>query len=136
MTVKSFHGNAFTGIFCRTYSSSSKDPACPLNLRSCSVIVLRWPPCEWGAPGEQTASLDELFKGRHFDAEIIVLCVRWYLAYKLSYRDLAEMMVERGVSVAPSTIFRWVQRYAPEFEKRWNPSHAQSAARGVSMRRT
>jgi hypothetical protein len=41
-------------------------------------------------------SLDELFKGRHFDAEIIVLCVRWYLGYNLSYRDLAEMMAERG----------------------------------------
>jgi transposase-like protein len=40
--------------------------------------------------------------------------------YKLSYRDLAEMMAERGVSVAPSTILRWVQHYAPEFEKRWN----------------
>ncbi|MGP6159784.1 MAG: IS6 family transposase [Vulcanimicrobiaceae bacterium] len=64
--------------------------------------------------------LAELFKGRHFDAEIIVLCVRWYLGYKLSYRDLAEMMAERGVSVAPSTILRWVQHYAPEFEKRWN----------------
>jgi hypothetical protein len=58
-------------------------------------------------------SLDELFKARHFDAEIIVMCVRWYLAFKLSYRDLAEMMAERGVSVAPSTILRWVQHYAP-----------------------
>ena len=65
-------------------------------------------------------SLDELFKGCHFDAEMIVLCVRWYLGYKLSYRDLAEMMAERGVSVAPSTILRWVQHYTPEFEKRWN----------------
>jgi transposase-like protein len=65
-------------------------------------------------------SLDELFKGRHFDAEIMVLCVRWYLQYKLSSRDLAEMMPERRISVAPSTILRWVQRYAPEFEKRWN----------------
>jgi transposase-like protein len=65
-------------------------------------------------------SLAELVKGRHFDAEIIFLCVRWYLAYKLSYRDLAEMMAERGVSVDPSTILRWVQHYAPEFEKRWN----------------
>jgi hypothetical protein len=46
--------------------------------------------------------------------------VRWYLQYKLSYRDLAEIMAERGISVAPSTILRWVQHYAPEFEKRWN----------------
>jgi transposase-like protein len=42
------------------------------------------------------------------------------VTYKLSYRDLAAMMLERGVSVAPSTIFRWVQRYMPEFEKRWD----------------
>jgi putative transposase len=82
-------------------------------------------------------SLEELFKGRHFDAEIIVLCVRWYLQYKLSYRDLAEMMAEREVSVAPSTILRWVQRYAPEFEKRWNRfRRARSAVRGASMRPT
>ena len=54
-----------------------------------------------------------MFKGRHFDQEIIILCVRWYVTYKLSYRDLAAMMLERGISVAPSTIFRWVQRYVP-----------------------
>ena len=61
-----------------------------------------------------------MFKGRHFDQEIIVLCVRWYVTYKLSYRDLAAMMLERGIAVALSTIFRWVQRYVPEFEKRWD----------------
>jgi transposase-like protein len=61
-----------------------------------------------------------MFKGRHFDQEIIILCVRWYVTYKLSYRDLAAMMLERGVAVAPSTIFGWVQRYVPEFEKRWD----------------
>src|ERR1700680_2631354 len=65
-------------------------------------------------------SLDELFKGRHFDREIIVLCVRWYLRYKLSFRDLVEMMAERGLSLAHTTIMRWIQHYAPEFEKRWN----------------
>jgi len=59
-----------------------------------------------------------LFKRRRFPVEIILLCVRWYCKYGISYRDLAEMMEERGVSVAPSTIFRWVQRYAPEIEKR------------------
>src|ERR1700722_18742069 len=64
--------------------------------------------------------MDELFKGRHFDREIIVLCVRWYLRYKLSFRDLVEMMGERGLSIAHTTIMRWVQRYAPEFERRWN----------------
>ena len=47
--------------------------------------------------------------------------MRWYCKYGISYRDLAEMMSERGVAVDPSTIFRWVQRYAPEIEKRIRP---------------
>ncbi|MEJ8852851.1 IS6 family transposase [Variovorax rhizosphaerae] len=64
--------------------------------------------------------MDELFKGRHFEREIIVLCVRWYLRFKLSFRDLVEMMVERGLALAHTTIMRWVQRFVPEFEKRWN----------------
>ena len=59
-----------------------------------------------------------LFKRRRFPVEIILLCVRWYCKYGISYRDLAEMMSERGVAVDPSTIFRWVQRYAPEIKKR------------------
>jgi transposase-like protein len=62
-----------------------------------------------------------LFKRRRFPVEIILLCVRWYCKYGISYRDLAEMMFERGVTVHPSTIFRWVQRYAPEIEKRVRP---------------
>ena len=61
-----------------------------------------------------------LFRGRHFDHTVIVLCVRWYITYKLSYRDLVEMMAERGVTVSHTTILRWVQHYVPEFEKRWN----------------
>ena len=65
-------------------------------------------------------SMDDLFKGRHFDREIIILCVRWYLRFKLSFRDLVEMMAERGISLAHTTIMRWIARYAPEFEKRWN----------------
>jgi transposase-like protein len=62
-----------------------------------------------------------LFKRRRFPVKIILLCVRWYCKYGISYRDLAEMMQERGVAVDPSTIFRWVQRYAPEIEKRIRP---------------
>jgi transposase-like protein len=65
-------------------------------------------------------SVEELFRGRHFDREVIILCVRWYLRYKLSFRDLVEMMSERGLKLAHTTILRWVQRYAPEFVKRWN----------------
>src|SRR5258708_39769695 len=61
------------------------------------------------------------FKWRHFQAEIILVCVRWYLRYPLSYRDLEEMMWERGLHVDHTTICRWVQRYAPELEKRCRP---------------
>lgn len=61
-----------------------------------------------------------LFRGRHFDRTVIILCVRRYITYKLSSRDLVEMMAERGVAVSHTTILRWVQRYVPEFEKRWN----------------
>ncbi len=53
--------------------------------------------------------VDELFKGRHFDREVVVLWVRWYLRFKLSY-----------LSLAHTTIMRWVHHYAPEFERRWN----------------
>src|SRR3954454_21165794 len=59
-----------------------------------------------------------LFRGRHFEAEIILLCVRWYLRFGLSFRNLEELMVERNVSVDHVTIWRWVQRYAPELHQR------------------
>jgi len=62
---------------------------------------------------------DPIYRRRRFESEIIELCVRWYLTYRLSYRDLVEMVAERGVTVSHSTILRWVQRYVPEFEKRW-----------------
>ncbi len=61
------------------------------------------------------------FKWRHFQADIILLCVRWYLRYALSYRDLEEMMLERGLCVDHTTIYRWVQRYAPELDRRCRP---------------
>ena len=57
-------------------------------------------------------------KWRHFQADIIVLCVWWYLRSSLSYRDLEEMMLERGLNVDHNTIYRWVQHDAPELEKR------------------
>ncbi|MEO6080851.1 MAG: IS6 family transposase [Steroidobacteraceae bacterium] len=53
-------------------------------------------------------------------AELIELCVRWYITYRLSYRDLAAMMAERGVSVSHTTILRWVLRFVPEYERRWD----------------
>lgn len=62
-----------------------------------------------------------LFRGRHFADEIIVLCIRWYLRFSLSYRDLEELMAERGLSVDHTTVWRWVQRYAPELNRRVQP---------------
>jgi transposase-like protein len=66
-----------------------------------------------------------MFKGRHFDRSVILLCVRWYLAYSLSLRDLKEMMAERGVSVDHTTIYRWTVHYAPllleQFNRRKRP---------------
>ena len=59
-----------------------------------------------------------LFRGRHFEDLIIILCVRWYLRYSLSYRDLEEMMAERCLSVDHVTIWRWVQHYAPILNQR------------------
>jgi transposase-like protein len=58
------------------------------------------------------------FKGRHFTGEVILWAVRWYCRYGISYRDLEEMLAERGIDVDHTTIYRWVQRYAPEMEKR------------------
>jgi len=58
------------------------------------------------------------FKGRHFAPDIILLCMHRYCRYALSYRDLEEMMAERHLSVDHTTIYRWVQHYAPELERR------------------
>ena len=63
----------------------------------------------------------DLFKWRHYESEIILICIRWYLRYALSYRDLDEMMQERGLSLDHTTIYRWGQAYAPELEKRIPP---------------
>lgn len=62
---------------------------------------------------------DSIYRRCRFEPEIIELCVRWYITYRLSYRDLVAMMAERGINVSHTTIMRWVFRYVPEFEKRW-----------------
>ena len=80
-------------------------------------------------------AVEELFKGRHFDREILVLCVRWYLSFKLSFRDLVAMMSERGIGIAHTTILRWVQHYTPEFEKRWE-RYARSTGGSWRMEET
>jgi transposase, IS6 family len=62
-----------------------------------------------------------LFKGRQFTAEIILWAIRWYLQFPISYRDLARMFSDRGVHVDHTTLFRWIQAYAPELDKRIRP---------------
>ncbi|MGE6619747.1 IS6 family transposase [Bacillus mycoides] len=61
---------------------------------------------------------DNIFKWKHYQPDIILLTVRWYLRYNLSFRDLVEMMGERGISLSHTTIMRWVHQYGPELNKR------------------
>lgn len=61
-----------------------------------------------------------MFKGRHFDQSLIILCVRWYLSYNLSLRDLKEIMMERGIVVDHSTVHRWVMVFSPKLLERFN----------------
>jgi transposase-like protein len=77
------------------------------------------------------------FKGRHFEGEIVLWAVRWYCRYGVSYRDLEQMMGERGVSVDHSTIYRWVQKYALRSRSGCAGSGGGRALRaGASMRPT
>jgi len=64
---------------------------------------------------------DQPFKGRQFTSEVILWAVRWYLMFPISYRDLELMLLDRGVEVDHTTIFRWIQAYAAELEKRIRP---------------
>ena len=67
------------------------------------------------------APRDQSFKGRQFTTEVILWAVRWYLMFPISYRDLELMLLDRGVEVDHTTIFRWIQAYAVELEKRIRP---------------
>jgi transposase-like protein len=67
-----------------------------------------------------SATEGSVFKGRHFDRSVILLCVRWYLAYSLSLRNLEEMMAERGISFDHATIHRWTVHYTPLLLERFN----------------
>jgi IS6 family transposase len=64
---------------------------------------------------------DQSFKGRQFTAEVTLWAVRWYLMFLISYRDLELMLQDRAVAVDHTTIFRWIQAYAAELEKRIRP---------------
>jgi putative transposase len=68
---------------------------------------------------KQGTGRNPLFKKRWFSDAVIIICVRWYLRFRLSYRDLASIAAELGIAVAPSTILRWVVRYTGEFIRRW-----------------
>ena len=59
-----------------------------------------------------------VFKWKHYQPDIIFLTLRWYLRYNLSFRNVVEMMEERGLSMAHTTIMRWVHQYGPELDKR------------------
>ncbi|MGG3195495.1 IS6 family transposase [Priestia aryabhattai] len=61
---------------------------------------------------------ENVFKWKHYHPDIILLTVRWHLRYNLSFRDLAEMMEERGLFIAHTTIMRWVHQYGPELDER------------------
>jgi transposase-like protein len=63
----------------------------------------------------------DCFKGRHFTSDVILWAMRWYLMFPVSYRDLELMLLDRGVEVDHTTIFRWIQAYAAELEKRIRP---------------
>jgi transposase, IS6 family len=76
------------------------------------------------------------FKGRQYPGEVIVLYVRWYLRYPLSYEHVTELVAERGVEVDASRIWRWVQAYAPELNNRCRPAYeAESRGRHPPPRR-
>src|SRR5512143_969509 len=76
------------------------------------------------------------FKGHRFEKDIILLCVRWYLAYPLSYRNLEEMMEERGVQVDHSNIYRWVQKFTPHLEAAFRQGKKRPVGRSWRMDET
>ena len=80
--------------------------------------------------------VEQLFEGRHFDREVIILRVRWYLRFKLSLRDLAEMMAERGLSLAHTTIMRWVGATHRSSRSAGSGSPRRSAGHGGWTRHT
>ena len=116
----------------RVVYHTCKSRACPScgyqATRAWQRVVLQLQGCDvrmdhlWQAPYRvPIMPSDNPFKWRQFEPALILQCVRWYLRYALSYRDLEDMMRERGLCVDHTTIYRWVQRYAPEIDKRCRP---------------
>lgn len=81
-----------------------------------------------GDANARAACRDPIYRRRRYSPEVIELCVRWYITYRLSYRDLSAVMAERAVAVSHTTIMRWVRHFVPEFERRWarfaEPTHS------------
>jgi len=76
------------------------------------------------------------FKGRHFMKEIILMVVRWYVSYALSYRDIEELMLERGIPVDHSTLNRWVIFYAPLLEEEFRNKYKKKVGSSWRMDET
>ncbi|CAO3452139.1 Mobile element protein [Azospirillum largimobile] len=89
------------------------------SLPACGDRIKPSPVGGWG--DTVVRSRKSPFKGRQFTAEVILWAVRWYLQFPISYRDLERMLAARGVAVDHTTIFRWIQAYAPELDKRLRP---------------
>jgi transposase-like protein len=76
-----------------------------------------------------------LFQRCHFDSTVIILCIRWYITYKRSYRDLVAIMAERNVDVVYPTIMHWVQIYSQSSRRAGSDTLTQLGLRGESMKR-
>ena len=106
-----------TAVFLRLsgkFSSTSK--LCPFCVKDDALVGFR--------------SLDELLRGGHFDREIVVLCVKWYLRFQFGYRNLVEMMIDPGSSMVHITIMRWLHHFVLEFERRWRRFARSMGCRG------
>src|ERR1700704_4501534 len=68
----------------------------------------------------QPIARDVIYRRCRFKSEVIETAVRWYITYRLSYRDLVALMAERKIKVSHTTLHRWVIRFVPEYERRWN----------------
>ena len=71
------------------------------------------------------------FKGRQFNQSVITFAVGYYLRYNISYRDLVEMMRDRGIFVHHTNLMRWVQHYSPIMRALWRKRHRRTSKRGV-----
>ena len=83
----------------------------------------------------QAAAARSEFAGLRFPPEVITLAVRWYVRYSLSYRDVEELLAERGIEVDHTSVYRWVRRFTPLFTEAARPLRYPPGIAGVSTRR-